>query len=215
MPDDGPGLFTIGHSNQALDHFLSLLQRHGIEVLADVRTAPWSRYVPHFNAKALGAALASQGIDYIPLGRELGGRPAGDEFYDDQGHVLYGRLAASPAFQDGLDQVLARARTSRIALLCSEEDPARCHRHLLIGRVLRERGVGLSHIRRDGRIETEAELDAREDGGPAADLQARNDPQATLFDDSRGDDDGRGADLSWRSPGPVPRKRPPPSPPAR
>ena len=68
---------------------------------------PWSRHVPHFNAKALGAALASQEIDYVPLGRELGGRPAGNEFYDEQGHVLYGRLATSPAFQDGLDQVLA------------------------------------------------------------------------------------------------------------
>ena len=144
MPDDGPGLFTIGHSNQALDHFLSLLQGHGIEAVADVRTVPWSRYVPQFNAKALGAALASRGIDYVPLGRELGGRPAGDEFYDEEGRVLYGRLAGSAAFQDGLDQVLARARTSRIALLCSEEDPGRCHRHLLIGRVLRERAVGLS-----------------------------------------------------------------------
>ena len=77
MPDDGPGLFTIGHSNQALDHFLSLLQRHGIEAVADVRTVPWSRYVPQFNAKALGAALASRGIDYVPLGRELSGQPGG------------------------------------------------------------------------------------------------------------------------------------------
>ncbi len=67
-----------------------------------------------------------------------------------QGHVLYGRLAASPAFQEGIDRVLARAQTQRIALLCSEEDPSRCHRHLLIGRVLRERGVAVSHIRGDG-----------------------------------------------------------------
>ena len=217
MPDDGPGLFTIGHSNQALDHFLSLLQRHRIEAVADVRTVPWSRYVPHFNARALGAALASQGIGYVPLGRELGGRPAGDEFYDEQGHVRYGRLAASAAFQDGLDQVLARARASRIALLCSEEDPARCHRHLLIGRVLRERGVALTHIRRDGRMETEAELAAREAGGGATGPPAGNDLQATLFHDGRGDggeDDDAGEDLSWRSPGPVPRTRPPPSPPA-
>ena len=124
MPDDGPGLFTIGHSNLALDDFLSLLQRHGIEAVADVRTVPWSRYVPHFNAKALGAALASRGIGYVPLGRELGGRPAADEFYDEEGHVLYGRLAGSAAFHEGIDQVLARGRTSRIALLCSEEDPA-------------------------------------------------------------------------------------------
>ena len=237
MPDDGPGLFTIGHSNQALDHFLSLLQQQGIEAVADVRTVPWSRYVPHFNAKALGAALASQGIGYVPLGRELGGRPAGDEFYDEQGHVLYGRLAVSAAFKDGLDQVLALARTSRIVLLCSEEDPARCHRHLLIGRVLRHRGVPISHIRRDGCIETESELAARETDGTTAGPQAMKDSQATLFDsgsknsgpgdsgpgDSGPGDSGPGDDRpgndrparAWRSPRPVTRRKPPPDSPAR
>ena len=208
MPDDGPGLFTIGHSNQALDHFLSLLQRHGIEAVADVRTVPWSRYVPHFNARALGAALASQGIDYVPLGRELGGRPAGEEFYDEQGHVLYGRLAASPAFQEGLDQVLARARTSRIALLCSEEDPARCHRHLLIGRVLRERGVGRYPTSgATGASRPRRNWPPGRTGGTAAGPQARNDPQATLFDsgsansgptDEGPQDDGPAR--AWRSP---------------
>ena len=173
MADDVPGLFTIGHSNQTLDDFLDLLQQHGIEAVADVRTVPWSRYVPHFNAKALGKALAQRTIEYVPFGRELGGRPEGEEFYDDQGQVLYGRLAASPAFQEGLDRVLARAQTARVALLCSEENPARCHRHLLIGRVLRERGVAVSHIRGDGHLETEADLAAREMSG---------DLQPTLFE---------------------------------
>ena len=169
MPDAAPHLFTIGHSNVALDDFLGLLQQHGIEAVADVRTVPRSRYVP------------------------------GDEFYDEEGHVLYGRLAVSPAFQAGLNRVLAGAQASRVVLLCGEEDPSRCHRHLLIGRVLRERGVAVSHIRRDGRIETEADLDARETGG---------DPQATLFEDGAGQG-------PWRSPRPVPRGRPSPGSPAR
>jgi uncharacterized protein (DUF488 family) len=212
VPDDGPGLFTIGHSNQALEHFLGLLQQHGIEAVADVRTVPWSRYVPHFNAKALGAALARRAIEYVPYGRELGGRPEGDEFYDEQGHVLYGRLAASPAFRTGLDRVLAAAQTSRIALLCSEEDPSRCHRHLLIGRVLRERGVAMSHIRGDGRIETETGLAASESSAG---------PQATLFDGAPADggtgDGGTGAggtgQQPWTSPRPVSRRKPPRRPP--
>lgn len=193
MPDAAPGLFTIGHSNVPLEDFLSLLQQHGIQTVADVRTTPRSRFVPHFTAGPLREALTRSGIDYLPFGRELGGRPAGDEFYDEQGHVLYGRLAASPAFREGTDRMLAAARTSRVALLCSEEDPSRCHRHLLIGRVLRERGLAVSHIRRDGRIETEAELAAREPTEAAP---------ATLFDGSAGE-------RPWRSPGPVPRKRPP------
>jgi uncharacterized protein (DUF488 family) len=199
VPDDAPHLFTIGHSNIALDDFLGLLQQHGIEAVADVRTVPRSRYVPQFNAGQLRDALARRAIGYLPSGQDLGGRPAADEFYDEEGHVLYGRLAVSPAFQAGLDRVLAGAQASRVALLCSEEDPSRCHRHLLIGRVLRERGVSVSHIRRDGRIETEADLAAGEIGG---------DPQATLFEGGSGQG-------PWRSPRPVPRGRPSPGSPAR
>ena len=213
MPADGPGLFTIGHSNQTLDDFLGLLRQHRIEAVADVRTVPRSRYVPHFSAGPLSEALAGRGIAYIPMGRELGGRPEGDEFYDEEGHVLYGQLAAAPAFRSGLDQVLAEAQSSRIALLCSEEDPNRCHRHLLIGRVLRARGVPVSHIRRDGRVETEAELAIREaDAGPPPGTA----PQATLFDDSPAADEDPGfgdrsaQECQWRSPRPISRRKPPP-----
>jgi uncharacterized protein (DUF488 family) len=191
VPDVTPGLFTIGHSNVALDDFLSLLQQHGVQAVADVRTVPRSRYVPHFNAGQLRDALARCDVSYLPFGRELGGRPEGTGFYDAQGHVLYGRLAASPAFQEGIGRVLASAQAQRIALLCSEEDPARCHRHLLIGRFLRTRGVPVAHIRRDGRIETESDLAARESSNAAPD---------TLFDGDPGE-------RQWRSPRPV---RPPP-----
>jgi uncharacterized protein (DUF488 family) len=186
VPDSTPGLFTIGHSNVALDDFLSLLRQHGIQAVADVRTVPRSRYVPHFNAGQLRDALARCGIGYLPAGRELGGRPEGLGFYDAQGHVLYGRLAASPGFQQGIDRVLASAQTQRIALLCSEEDPARCHRHLLIGRVLGKRGVAVAHIRRGGRIDTESDLAARE---------VSNAPRDTLFDDP--------GERQWKSPRPV------------
>ena len=177
MPDAVPHLYTIGHSRAALDDFLSLLQQHGIEAVADVRTRPRSRYVPHFDAGPLRKALTRRAIDYVPLGVDLGGRPEGAEFYDDQGRVLYRRLAASPAFQRGIDRVVRGAAHYRIALLCSEEDPSRCHRHLLIGRVLRERGVAVSHIRGNGSIETGADLADREAGDRA---------QATLFDDAPG-----------------------------
>ena len=193
-PDAAPDLFTIGHSNLALDDFLGLLQQHGNQTVADVRTTPRSRWVPHFGAGPLREALSRRGIGYVPFGRELGGRPQGGEFYDEQGHVLYGRLAGSPLFQAGIDRLLAGAQTRRIALLCSEEDPCRCHRHLLIGRVLRDRGVAVSHIRRDGHIDTEAELAARE----------IDDAQPTLFA-------GGSGEKQWTSPRSVTRRNPPPS----
>ena len=178
MPDAASRLYTVGHSNVTLQGFLRLLQQHHIEAVADVRTRPRSRYVPHFDAGPLREALARCAIDYVPLGRELGGRPEGDEFYDEKDRVLYGRLAASPAFQRGIDRVLGGSASYRIALLCSEENPSRCHRRLLIGRVLRERGVEVSHIRGGGQLETEADLAARE---------ASDNAQLSLFEEGTGD----------------------------
>ena len=92
------------------------------------------------------------------MGRELGGRPAGAEFYDQEGHVLYSRVAESSLFLEGLERLQEGLREFRLALLCSEENPAACHRRLLVGRVLAERGVAIDHIRGDGRLQSEAEL---------------------------------------------------------
>ena len=73
-------VLTVGHSNHAPEAFLALLTRHGVTALADVRSAPRSRFNPHFNRNALSASLAGEDIAYVWLGRELGGgrttRPA-------------------------------------------------------------------------------------------------------------------------------------------
>ncbi|GAB4174014.1 MAG: hypothetical protein Fur006_03610 [Coleofasciculaceae cyanobacterium] len=66
-------LFTIGHSNHSIDDFITLLQTHGITAVADVRSHPYSRYLPHFNKSELEAALQHVGIEYRFLGQELGG----------------------------------------------------------------------------------------------------------------------------------------------
>lgn len=151
-------IFSIGHSNHPLDAFLDLLRTHGIAVLVDVRSAPYSRYVPHFNPANIKASLKEAGFQYIYMGKELGGRPEGAEFYDMDGHVRYDRLAESPLFLAGLDRVIGGAERYRVAMMCSEENPTDCHRRLLITRVLAGRGIPVQHIRGDGRIETEAEL---------------------------------------------------------
>jgi uncharacterized protein (DUF488 family) len=72
-------IFSIGHSNQSVEAFLSLLQQHEIQVLVDVRSSPYSKYVPHFNSTPLAATLKRTGIKYMFMGQELGGRPDGEE----------------------------------------------------------------------------------------------------------------------------------------
>lgn len=133
-------IYTIGHSNLALDDFLARLRHAGIDTVVDVRSQPVSRYSLHFDRRPLSASLRDAGIRYSFMGESLGGRPQSTRYYDAEGYVRYDVLSASPEFQDGIDRVMRAARTCQLALLCSEADPARCHRHLLIARVLADQG---------------------------------------------------------------------------
>ncbi len=149
--------FTIGHSNHSAEKFVGLLKEHGIEVVADVRSQPYSRHAPHFNTKPIEAILSENGIGRLFLGVELGGRPTAEEFYDEDGRVYYARIERSLPFLDGIQQLERTLRERRIALLCSEEDPSGCHRRLLVGRDLGEQGIAIRHIRGDGSVQTEGE----------------------------------------------------------
>jgi uncharacterized protein (DUF488 family) len=156
-PSGRVSVFTIGHSNHSAKKFAGLLKQHGIEILADTRSHPYSRHVPHFNTKDIEAILSGSGIEYLFLGLELGGRPKGEEFYDTKGRVDYAMVERSQPFLDGIYRLEKEIQARRVALLCSEEDPARCHRSLLIGWALSKRGVTVRHIRGDGSVQVEGE----------------------------------------------------------
>ena len=150
-------IFTIGHSNHSADKFARLLKGHGIEVLVDTRSRPYSRYAPHFNARDIEATMSSDGIGYLFLGLELGGRPEEEGFYDVEGRVDYALIERSQPFLDGIHRLEKEIQERKVALLCSEEDPSGCHRRLLVGRALSERGIAVRHIRGDGSVQKEGE----------------------------------------------------------
>jgi uncharacterized protein (DUF488 family) len=151
-------LYTVGHSNHSYAHFRELLRDHGIEILVDVRSKPYSRYVPHFRKASLEKSLLADGIGYLFLGDTIGGMPKSDEFYDAEGRVLYGRYAESSEFQAGMRELEQQLKSHRCAVMCGEEDPTLCHRRVLIGTVLKEKGIELRHIRKDGSVQTEVDL---------------------------------------------------------
>ena len=167
------GILTIGHSNHTLERFLGLLAKHRVTSVADVRSAPYSRFRPHFNRDALAAALAEDGIGYAFLGRELGGRPADPDCYE-AGRVDYVRVARTSGFRDGIARVIERAARDRSALMCAEKEPLDCHRTLLVARALDEAGVAVVHILADGALEpherTMDRLLAAHDLNPDGDL---------------------------------------------
>jgi len=146
-------IFTVGHSRHTAEHFTSLLVAHEIERLVDVRSHPASRWAPHFAKAALAQTLATHTIEYVFLGRELGGRPEGAEFYREDGSIDYARRAAASDFKEAIERLAVLARERRTAILCAEEDPARCHRRLLVTPAIRRAGVAVLHIRGDARLE--------------------------------------------------------------
>ena len=159
-------LWTIGHSNQDADNFLRLLASCRIDVLADVRSQPYARYAGHFSQAPLRGLVERAGMRYLFLGRELGGRPPEPEMYDRDDYVLYGQLAKSQRFTDGLRRLTERMAHGRVAMMCSEEDPTDCHRRLLVTRALLQGDAPprVTHIRGDGRLVDEAQLSRDLDG---------------------------------------------------
>jgi uncharacterized protein (DUF488 family) len=158
LSKNGLVVFTIGHSIHSLEKLMSLLSANRIDVLVDIRSEPYSRKVSHFNKDNLEKEIKKRGLKYLFLGKELGGRPTKRQFYDQEGFVLYSKIADSPDFKSGLELVLNGIEKFRVALMCSEENPANCHRRLLVGRVLASGGVEVFHIRADGSIQSEEQI---------------------------------------------------------
>jgi uncharacterized protein (DUF488 family) len=165
----GEEILTVGHSNHDEREFLELLRGAGVELLADVRANPRSRY-PQFNRSALAGTMKAAGIGYAPLGAELGGRreprPNSVNTALEEGPFRgYADHMASGEFEAGLDFLQELARARRTAVMCAEADWTRCHRRL-ISDVLTVRGWRVLHLAPGGSLESHEldELAAVEDG---------------------------------------------------
>ena len=153
-------LFTIGHSNHSIEHFLHLLSLHGVSAVADVRSMPFSRYTPQFNQGPLQKAVRGAGMEYVFLGKELGARSEDPGCYAD-GKLHFGLVAQTELFRNGLARIRKGVETYRIALLCAEKDPITCHRMILVCRHLRPHIPVIRHILEDGSAEENPQAERR------------------------------------------------------
>jgi len=148
-----PTVYTIGHSDHTIEAFIDLLRQHGITLVVDVRSQPYSRWAVQFNRELLAHDLHEAGLRYQFRGDVLGGRPADPSLYEAGGeHADHRRMEQVPAYQAGIDALLALTRRERVAVMCSEGDYRHCHRHLLISQTLLERGARVVHIQPDGSV---------------------------------------------------------------
>lgn len=142
-------IHTIGHSTRRVDDFLGLLEEHAVGMVADVRTMPRSRFNPQFNGDVLAASLAFAGIEYLHLS-ELGGfRKAKIDSenigWRNASFRGYADYMLTDEFQSVLNHLIELATERRVAIMCAEAVPWRCHR-LLIADALTVRGHHVEHI---------------------------------------------------------------------
>lgn len=159
MIDNDKVVYTIGHSNFPIEEFIALITKYNIRKVIDIRSVPYSKYYPQFNNERLSCTLKENGIKYIYDGERLGGRISDPTCYLNKQLstrktniaelVDYEILKTKDWFNNGINNLLALAQNENIAIMCSEENPARCHRNLLVARRLLELGIKVYHIRKD------------------------------------------------------------------
>lgn len=142
-------VWTIGHSTNTLEDFLTLLRSFRIEAVVDVRSFPGSRRYPHFKKEALEVSLPAHDLRYIHL-KSLGGRRKAS---DDSTNTAwrhpsfrgYADYMATEAFHEGIEQLEEIALQYRTAYMCSEVLWWRCHR-AMVSDLLKVRGWEVIHI---------------------------------------------------------------------
>ncbi len=144
-----PPILTIGHSTRTLESFIALLQAHRVSLVADVRTIPRSRRCPQFNAASLPKSLKKAGIGYIHLAG-LGGlrhtsRASVNMGWHNASFRGFADYMQTPEFEQALAELMELARRERLALMCAEAVPWRCHRSLIADALL-VRGLRVEHI---------------------------------------------------------------------
>jgi uncharacterized protein (DUF488 family) len=145
-------IYTIGYGNRSIEAFIQLLQKYEIQILIDVRTNPFSRFNPEFRSKKLELHLINNGICYLFLGCELGGKPSDLDCYTND-EVDYQKIQSKDFFANGITEVMNINREGlKIALMCAEQSPVHCHRKVLIGDYLKTKGFNVIHIDKDGSI---------------------------------------------------------------
>ena len=142
-------VFTIGHSTHPLSELVQMLAAHGVTTLADVRTIAKSRHNPQYMEDALAVSMPANGIRYVRL-EELGGlrrttKETVNGGWRNASFRGYADYMQNAEFAEALDELIEMARRKRVAIMCAEAVPWRCHRSL-IGDALLVRGIEVTDI---------------------------------------------------------------------
>jgi uncharacterized protein (DUF488 family) len=142
-------VMTIGHSTRTLDEFIGLLQAHAVARVVDVRTIPRSWHNPQFNKDSLPDSLKKAGLSYVHLPRLGGLRHAKPDSINvgwrNASFRGYADYMQTPEFELGLGELIQLATQERVAIMCAEAVPWRCHRSLIADALL-VRGIRIEDV---------------------------------------------------------------------
>lgn len=143
---NNPTIYSIGYGNRTIETFISLLNRYMIQRVIDVRTNPFSRFNPNFRRQKLEDNLVKANIQYEFMGDRLGGKPSEAIMYHE-GKLQYENIIHSQQFINGINGLIMLCKEqNKIAIMCSELDPNKCHRKTIIGRYLETMKLDVIHI---------------------------------------------------------------------
>ncbi len=149
LSEDKMLVFTVGHSTRKPSEFIGILEAYGIKEVIDIRTMPRSRANPQFNGSALAKALKRRRIRYKHM-KGLGGLRRPDKnsintYWRNASFRGFADYMSTNEFRDSIDELIDASRKKRVAIMCAEAVPWRCHRSLIADSLL-VRGIRVNHI---------------------------------------------------------------------
>lgn len=155
-------IYTIGYSGFSIQSFIDTLKQHGIRLLVDVRSSPYSTHYADFNKEILQSTLHKNGIYYRNYAEEFGARQKDKSLYTKSGYLDFSLHCKTTSFQNGVNKLINAMEMGYVfALMCAEKDPINCHRSIMVSRYFSKLGYTVAHIEANGAEETQKDLDFR------------------------------------------------------
>ena len=147
-------IFAIGHSNYPYEKLIEMIKEYGIDCVVDIRETPYSKYNTQYNREVLRENLKSSGFTYVYMGHEFGAKRQTKESYNDDGYADFEKVIKEELFLKGIERITKGLQMGyKIVLLGAMQEPIRCHRSIMLGKYLNEKGFDVKYIMHEGNIE--------------------------------------------------------------
>ena len=146
-------IFAIGHSNYPYEKLIEMIKEYGIDCVVDIRETPYSKYNTQYNREVLRENLKSSGFTYVYMGHEFGAKRQTKESYNDDGYADFEKVIKEELFLKGIERITKGLQMGyKIVLLGAMQEPIRCHRSIMLGKYLNEKGFDVKYIMHEGNI---------------------------------------------------------------